>query len=177
MVEQNIKRKRRLIRQIRQDIIIKLSAFTAALFITFTCIFGVCPAPTNDMFPAVREGDVLIYYRLGSPMVSDIVLYKTGETENIARVQAEGGVTIDKTEGGLLTIGGNLQPVQKRSGLYYKTYIREEGALEYPSIVPEGAYLVLGDDRTHAKDSREHGYVSKKALKGKVFTIIRRRPL
>ena len=170
-------RKQRLIRQIKQDIIIKLSVFATGLIVTFTCIFGVTLAPTNDMFPAIHEGDVIIYFRLGGLAGSDIACYEADGAANIGRVQAVEGMQVDKTEGGLLRINGNIQPIQERSGLYYKTYIREGGGLEYPSVVPAGHYLILGDERDGAKDSRDYGYIPEEEIKGKIFTIIRRRPL
>ena len=64
-LDSNIKRKRRLIRQLRLDAIIKVAGFAAVLFITFSFVFGICLAPTNDMFPAVHQGDLIIYYRPG----------------------------------------------------------------------------------------------------------------
>jgi len=74
-------------------------------------------------------------------------------------------------------INGNMQPVQKRAGLYYRTYINEGGKLQIPDVVPEDKYLILGDKRDTARDSREYGFIPRKEIKGKVFTIIRRRPL
>lgn len=170
-------RRQKLIRQIKQDIIIKLFVFAAGFFVTFTFIFGVALAPTNDMFPAIHEGDIIIYFRPGDLVNSDIAYYEAEGAANIGRVQAVEGMRVDQTEGGLLRINGNIQPVQERAGLYYKTYIREKGRLEYPSAVPAGHYLILGDERDSAEDSREYGYIPGEDIKGKIFTIIRRRPL
>ena len=176
-LDQNIQRKTKLIAQIRKDIIIKIAVFLAAFFVTFTFIFGVTKAPTNDMFPAIHAGDVVVYYRLGQVKSEDVCVYETEDGMNVGRAQAAAGSAIDATDGGLLEIDGNIQPIQKRSGLFYKTYIREDGALEYPSVVPEDAYVILGDERDSARDSRQYGYITKDQIKGKVFTIIRRRPL
>lgn len=176
-LDRNICRKASLIRQIKRDIFIKIAAFAAALMVTFTFVFGVTKARTNDMFPAIHAGDVIVYYRLGSPVNTDVVVYESGDGETIGRIGASAGSRIDRTKGGLLKIDGNIQPIQKRSGLYYKTYLREEDSLQRPSTVPQDAYLILGDDREHAKDSRRYGYITKGQIKGKVFTVIRRRPL
>ncbi|MBQ9015000.1 MAG: signal peptidase I [Firmicutes bacterium] len=170
-------RRQKLIRQIKKDIFIKLFVFAAGFFVTFTFIFGVALAPTNDMFPAIHEGDVILYFRPGGLAGSDIAYYEAEGAANIGRVQAAEGVRVDQTEGGLLRINGNIQPIQERAGLYYKTYIREGGRLEYPSAVPAGCYLILGDERGCAKDSRDYGYIPREDIKGKIFTIIRRRPL
>ena len=107
------------------------------LFITFTYVFGITLAPTNDMFPAIHQGDMLIYYRLGRFTDKDIVLYKVAGGRNLGRVQAAAGEEVGQTEGGLLTINGNIQPVQERSGLYYETYVDPDGKLKLPSAVPD----------------------------------------
>ena len=102
-LEANIQRKTRLIKQIKHDLIIKIVGFFLILFITFTFIFGVTLAPSNDMFPAIHEGDLLIYFRLGRMDNKEIALYKTPTGTNIGRIQALEGSEIGITDGGLLT--------------------------------------------------------------------------
>ena len=180
-LERNINRKKNLIRQIRKDLAVKTMLTVGIFAFAFTFVFGVCFAPTNDMFPAVHKGDLIIYYRLGGFINSDIVIYETDDGickgRNIGRIAATESDVVDRTDGGLLKINGNIQPVQKRAGLFYRTFVREGGGLRYPSEVPPGAYLVLGDEREDAEDSRDHGYIHKDRIKGKVFTVIRRRPV
>lgn len=138
-------------------------------------VFGVSLAPTNDMYPAIHKGDLIMYFRPGRIINTDIVLYETpGGTMQIGRVEGTSGETVGKTEGGLLTINGNIQPVQKRSGLYDETYA---GEADIYGEIGKDEYLVLGDSRETAADSREYGLIHRDAIKGKLFTIIRRRPL
>jgi signal peptidase I len=171
----DIRRKKRLIGRLRMDAVLKLAGFTAAAVISFTFIFGITAAPTNDMFPAVHKGDMIIYYRPGRPVNSDIVIYEPpGSGAQIGRIEATEGETIGRTESGLLTINGNIQPVQKRSGLYDETYTGEK---DISGEVGRGEFLILGDSRETASDSRVFGLMDRSAIKGKVFTIIRRRPL
>ena len=173
--EENIRRKTRLIKQLKHDAIIKITGFAAAFFIAFTFVFGIALAPTNDMFPAVHEGDLIVYYRLGRIINTDVVLYDAPDgTRQIGRVEGTEGEVVGKTEGGLLTINGNIQPVQKRSGLYDETYA---GKKNIGGEIGKDRYLILGDSRGSAKDSRCYGLVSRKQIKGKLFTIVRRRPL
>ena len=170
-------REKKLIRRIQMDILIKLSVFLAAFAITFTFVFGVATAPTNDMYPAVHEGDVIVFYRLGSIVNSDVVLYEADGEKNIGRVQALPGSRVSSTKGGLLTIDGDLQPIREEGGIFETTHTREDGKLLLPSAVPEEAFLVLADQRESAKDSRSYGYIEKYKIKGKVFMLIRRRLL
>ena len=174
-IEAGIQRKKKLIKRLRRDAFIKVAGFAAALFITFSYIFGITLAPTNDMFPAVHQGDLIVYYRPGRIVNTNVVIYEDpGGGLQIGRVEGTQGETAGRTEGGLLTINGNIQPVQKRSGLYDETYA---GDKDISGEIGSGEYLILGDSRETAADSRTFGLIPRKAIKGKAFTIVRRRPL
>lgn len=170
-----IKRKKKLIKRLRYDALIKVTVSAAVFLITFTCIFGAAPAPTNDMFPAVHEGDLIIYYRPGRIINTDVVIYEAPDGSlQIGRIEGCHGETVGRTDGGLLTVNGNIQPVQKRSGLYDETFAGERNIY---GEIGSGEYLVLGDRRETASDSRCFGLIPRKSIKGKAFTIVRRRPL
>lgn len=173
--EETVKRKEKILKQIINDTIFKALFIIAICFVAFSFFFGVTTIKTNDMYPAIREGDIVIYYRLSEPMNSDVVLYHADNKLNIGRIQATEGSVIDKTRGDILTIDGNMQPIQERSGIYNETIAHEESILRYPSKVPSSNYLILGDNRQEAIDSRTYGYIKKTNIKGKIFTIIRRR--
>ena len=173
-LDHDIEKKTRLIKQLKHDAIIKIAGSAFALVITFNFVFGITLAPTNDMFPAVHEGDLVIYFRLGRLVNTDVVIYELPGGLQIGRIQGTAGETVGKTDGGLLTVNGNLQPVQKRRGLYDETYA---GKKDISGEIRNGEYLILGDQRETARDSRVYGLISRKTIKGKVFTIIRRRPL
>jgi signal peptidase I len=167
-------RKRRVqIRQIWESIFVRLLVFLLLVWAVFSFVLGVQTVTSNDMFPTIREGDLAIYIRITEYKNADIVLYR----DTIGRIQGTDGAIIDKTGDGLLTIDGNLQPVQKRQGIYYETRVPRESALKYPSMIPKGKYLILGDQREEACDSRVRGLVKKRELKGKVFMVIKRRAL
>lgn len=171
----NIERKKRLIKQLRHDAVIKVAGSAAVLFITFNFVFGITLAPTNDMFPAIHEGDLIVYYRPGRIINTDVVIYEApGGSLQIGRVEGTQAEAVGKTDGGLLTINGNIQPVQKRSGLYDETYAGEK---DISGEIGIGEFLILGDSRETATDSRTFGLIRRKAIKGKAFTIVRRRPL
>ena len=106
---------------------------------------------------------------------TDVVLYEADGETRIGRVEATAGSKLGATEDGRLTIDGNFQPVQPESGMYYETYLRD--GLTVPTDVENGQYLVLGDNRSNAQDSRDFGLIDKKAIKGKALVILRRRPL
>jgi signal peptidase I len=173
--EADIQRKTRLIKQLKQDAFIKTAVFIAAAVMSFTFIFGIAIVPTNDMFPAVHEGDMVIYFRPGRLVNTDVVIYEPPDgSMQIGRIEGTCGEVVGKTEGGLLTINGNIQPVQERSGLFHETHA---GNRDIYGEIKQDEFLILGDSRETAADSRTFGLMERKAIKGKVFTIIRRRPL
>jgi len=173
--EDNIERKTRLIRRLKHDATVKTLGFAAALYVCFTFIFGMTLAPSNDMYPAVHKGDLVIYYRPGRLLCTDIVIYETPDGSlQTGRIEAAAGDTAGRTEGGLLTINNRIQPVQKRAGIYEETYA---GTKNLDGEIKDGQYLILGDSREKALDSRTFGLIPEKSIKGKIFTIIRRRPL
>ena len=170
-----IKKKSRLLKQLKRDALIKTIGSVAALIITFSCVFGITRAPTNDMFPAIHKGDLIVYYRQGKIVKTDVVIYDAPDgSPQIGRVEGIQGETVGKTGGGFLTVNGNIQPVQKRSGLYDETHA---GDKEISGEIGRGEYLILGDRRETARDSRSFGLIPDGMIKGKVFTIVRRRPL
>ena len=170
-----IEKKRRLIKHLKHDAVIKTAGFAAGMFIAFSFVFGIALAPTNDMFPAVHKGDLIIYYRPGRIINTDVVLYEAPDGSlQTGRVEGTQGETVSVTDGGMLTVNGNIQPVQKRSGLYDETYA---GKKDISGEIGSGEYLILGDSRETAEDSRTFGLIRRKAIRGKVFTIVRRRPL
>ena len=169
------KKKQVIIKTHIQAAITRIIAFVLVVVFIFTCIFGIRTIESNDMYPSIRAGDLIIYFRLIPPKRMDAVLYKNNEGKvNIGRIQAVEDDVIDKTNAGQLTINGNIQPVQKKQGLFYKTYIRE-GGTKLPVTIKHKEYFVLGDERDSAKDSRIYGPIKDRDIIGKIFTVVRRR--
>lgn len=170
-----VENKKQQIKQLRRDAVIKTAGSIAVLAITFTLFFGITYAPTNDMYPAVHEGDMAIYFRPGRIVNTDIVIYKVPDGScRIGRIEGTEGETVGKTDGGLLTVNGNIRPVQERAGIYEET---SAGGKDIYGVIGSEEYLILGDHREEAKDSRTFGLITREAIKGRVFIILRRRPL
>ena len=124
-----IKKKSRLLKQLKRDALIKTIGSVAALIITFSCVFGITRAPTNDMFPAIHKGDLIVYYRQGKIVKTDVVIYDAPDgSPQIGRVEGIQGETVGKTGGGFLTVNGNIPPVQKRSWAPARSMARESNA-------------------------------------------------
>ena len=41
-----------------------------------------------------------------------------------------------------------------------------------PTVVPEGSYFVMGDNRGHSRDSRIFGFVSRRQIVGRATAVV-----
>lgn len=142
-------------------------------YVIFTQVFLITRAHGNDMFPAIKDGDLVIAYRLQNKFIkNDIVVYKEKEKSRIGRIVARGMDVVFIDDTGALVVNDSIQ-----SGIvFYPTLAKEEGT-EYPLKVPEGNVFLLGDHRTQSKDSRDFGPIDLIEVKAKIITILRRRGL
>ena len=149
-------------------LLLKIVAIATAIVVIFTFIFGVFRYADNAMLPAVKDGDLVFYYRLRKSYgASDLVVLNYQGKEQVRRVIATAG---DGVEDGITINGAPQQEHQ----IYEKTQ-RYDTGVDFPIKLQEGQIFVLGDSRENASDSRVYGAVDVKDTKGKVMTIVRRR--
>ena len=153
-------------------LLIKIAAIVLAVLLLFTFLFGITQYQDQSMAPAIKDGDLVLFYRHAKNEYQhqDAVVLKKGGQLQVRRVVAKAGDTVDITEGGLVVNGA----LQYEPDIYQKTERYQEG-IDFPLTVPEGHVFLLGDGREGAMDSRIYGSVSTKDTMGKVMTIIRRR--
>lgn len=141
-------------------------------WILFTWIFCVTSVRGNEMFPALKDGDLVFALRLQRDYVkNDVVVYEQNEDIHIGRIVARAGDTVEMDDSGTMLVNGTGQYGE----IIYPTYAK--AGLEYPYQVPKGTVFILGDYRTQTEDSRDYGAIALEDVKGKVFTILRRRGL
>ena len=170
--EQVIKRRRNAILDRRGwlDLAWRLAALALIFYILFSKVFIVCQLSGNAMFPSLKDGDLVLGFRLEQEIQKDdLILYEMDGEICASRVAAKGSDYVDMDEEGRLYINGTVQSGE----ILYPTEPKE--LLTYPYQVPEGHIFVLGDYRTQASDSRDFGPLPEEAIKGKVITIVRRR--
>lgn len=152
-------------------LLMKIVLVAVFLIIVFTFFFGIYREPDNMMSPAIKEGDLVIYYRLDREYVSgDVVMVENRGDVAPKRVVATGGDSVDITKKGL-TINGY---VQQEKNIYSETLPYKNGT-SLPVKLSEGQVFVLGDNRSYSEDSRNYGPVETDATKGHVLIVIRRR--
>lgn len=154
-----------LLREVR-SLAVRLAVFAAVLWVLLTQASG------SEMFPAVKDGDLVLGIRLEKDYAkNDVVVYERSGRLRVGRVLARGGDIVTLSESGVVEVNGSAQG----GGILYPTY--PKSLLSYPYAVPEDSVFILGDCRTQAEDSRDFGPVQCSAVKAKVITLIRRRGL
>lgn len=108
--------------------------------------------PSGSMEPTIPAGAMVlanrITYRFREPMAGDVIVFRHEAAEGhflIKRIIAVPGQTFAISEGRVY-LDGQLLPEE---------YVTDFSADDYPKIqIPEGCYLVLGDNRPVSMDSR-----------------------
>ena len=175
LTSSQIIRKRRNAAELRRDylwLLLKIAGLLLIGWLLFTQVFFVVQTSGNDMFPAVKDGDLLIGYRLQKTYLKDdVVVYEADGKLRTGRILGRESDVITMDDSGTLLVNGTVQGGE----ILFPTYAKE--GIEYPYTVPEGCVFVLGDYRTQAEDSRDFGCISLENVKAKVITILRRREI
>jgi signal peptidase I len=152
-------------------LVMKLAVIVLAVLALFSFVFGIHRSTEAAMHPMVKDGDLVVYYRLDkSYTASDVIVLEYNGQLQTRRVIATAGDTVNVTENGLMVNGAYVA----EPDIYEKTYpITEE--IAFPLTVGEDEVFVLGDSREHAGDSRMYGCVKVRDTYGKVMMILRRR--
>ncbi len=141
--------------------------------VLFIKAFIVTPIKVNgeSMYPTLEEGDIMILnktaYYFNKPKRFDIVVVDMPDEYLIKRVIGLPGEQIEYKDNTLYVDGKKV----KENFEHGKTddfNIKELGS----DTVPEGYYLVMGDNRGNSLDSRELGFMKEEQLLGRTNLII-----
>jgi len=124
----------------------------------------------DSMEPSIHDGDRIfidkLSYRFTEPERFDVVVFpydKNPDLNYIKRIIGLPGEEVD-IKGGKIYINGEV--LDEHFG---KETIKVYGNQDFPIVIPEGEYFVLGDNRNESLDSRykDVGTIPKEELLGK----------
>lgn len=124
----------------------------------------------NNMYPHLKDGDLVVAFKLQEPVKSDAVLYLNKGHKMVGRLVAVAGDTVEINEEGLFMVNG-LIPYEN---VFYDTKT-DERSIEFPYEVPEGKVFILNDMREMTGDSRMYGGIDTDDVVGLIVFNIRHR--
>ena len=148
---------------------LKIAAVVLVVWLCLVFVFGVYRLGGNNMYPALKDGDLCVTYKLDGYYKDDIVAYEVNGEIRFGRIIAREGDTVDGDEEGILLNGAHIT-----EEIFYSTDMMETN-LELPVQLEKGEFIVLNDYREDRNDSRTYGVVTEDSLKGKIIFIFRRR--
>lgn len=166
------KKKKRTALSDLSTLLIKIGAGFLLILLLMTYIFGISRLDGTSMEPSVKDGDLVVFYRLDKEFSTlDLAAVEFEEEVYVLRVVAKNGDTVDINENGVF-VNGALQFENYTYGSQTSRYV--DGP-EFPIKLKEDELFLLADNREGATDSRLFGAVRREDTLGKVMTIIRRR--
>ena len=151
-------------------LLLRIAFIALALLLLFGKVFLLCQMKGTDMFPTLKDGDLLLAYRLQKEYrKNDVVIYEAEGQRRAGRIVGREGDTLVFTADGTLRVNGTVQ----RGEIMYPTEPRSGEEETY--TVPRNSVFILGDYRTESRDSRDFGPVAVKLVEGKLITLLRRR--
>jgi signal peptidase I len=153
--------------------------------------------PTGSMQPTVEIDDRILVNkaayglrvpftnayvtRFDGPAIGDVVVLDSPEQAKVLlkRVVGIPGTRVE-VRGGHISIDDKPAPVARRAdGLYerlgdavHQLRLSHGGGPDYgPVTIPDGSYLVMGDNRGDSHDGREFGLVSREAILGRAIGV------
>ena len=148
--------------------------FAGSMFVNYEMRYRSFKVPTASMYPAIKSKDRIMAdlraYEAKDPERGEIVIYELlhdGKRRLMCkRIVGLPGEGIEIRSGKIYVNGIPVEIPNLPKGILYSNggELRPGGK---PVKIPENAYYVLGDNPDRSFDSRQHGPVDRKDIKGK----------
>jgi signal peptidase I len=146
----------------------------AIFMMVYLFLFQPHKVDGRSMYPNFHDKEYIltdkITYRKAEPQRGDVIVFHAPppyDSDFIKRIIGLPGETI-MVQGGFIYING-----KKLDEVYLPSdYSTSEKAFLRDGVsytIPDGYYMVFGDNRNYSSDSREWGPISKKAIVGKAW--------
>lgn len=158
------------LRNAYQNLLMRILCCILFFWFFFTHVFLLTSVSGNNMFPSVKDGDLLLLFRLPQTYVKgDILLYNVDGTPSIGRLTAAESDVVSLDDTGTLLVNDTPQ----QDVIFSPAYAKD--TLNYPYTVPDNHVFVIGDFPAQSIDSRDFGAIPLQSIKGKVITLLRHR--
>jgi signal peptidase I len=174
-----------------------IAAFALVLMSARSSLADHYTVPTGSMLPTIELDDRIVVNkaayglhvpftttyvtRFDGPQVGDVVVLDSPEEAKVLlkRVVGVPGTRVE-VRGGQICIDDQPAPVEQRAGGLYERLggvlhqvrLTNDGGPDYgPVTIPEGRYLVMGDNRGDSHDGRSFGLVSREAILGRAMGV------
>ncbi len=171
-------------------------AFVLAVLVARSSLADHYVVPSGSMLPTVQEGDHVavdkrafglrmpfshVWLSGSGPERFDVVVLESPENGVVLlkRVVAlpgdrvavwDGRIVVEGVVAGLATDAGELREVF--AGRPHPVQLTDGYGPDLPeTVIPEGRYLVLGDNRGNSRDGRMFGLVSREAILGRAVGV------
>lgn len=150
---------------------LKYIIVAAVVFLIFIFVAGLQQVIGPSMNPTLTEGNVLIVnkliYRISDIDRNDIVVLSHDEKYMVKRVVGLPGEHVEYKDNYVYVNGEKFKESFIDTD---KVHTNDFSISDWGyDVIPDGYYLVLGDNRENSMDSRDYGLVPKKDIKGKAW--------
>ena len=185
-------RGRRLLREL-----MVLAVFVLVLMSARSTLADHYRVPSGSMQPSIEIDDRILVNKaayglrvpfthtyvahFAGPAIGDVVVLDSPEEDKVLlkRVVGVPGTRVE-VRGGRVEIDGKPQPVEHRADGLHEQLGAADHALRLtggggpdwgPVTIPEGRYLVMGDNRGDSRDGRFFGLVTRDAILGRAMGV------
>jgi signal peptidase I len=183
-------------RRIARELLM-LAAFVLVLMSARSTLADHYRVPSGSMQPSIEIGDRILVNKAAyglrvpftstyvaqfhGPAIGDVVVLDSPEEDKVLlkRVVGVPGTTVE-VRGGRVRIDGKLAPVDHRADGLHEQLGAADHALQLshgggpdwgPVALPDGRYLVMGDNRGDSRDGRFFGLVNREAILGRAVGV------
>lgn len=183
-------------RRIARELLM-LAAFVLVLMSARSSLADHYRVPTGSMQPSVEIDDHILVNkaayglrvpssstyltRFDGPAIGDVVVLESPEEDKVLlkRVVGVPGTRVE-VRGGRVRIDGELAPIghhpdglhEQLGGADHALRLTRGGGPDWgPVTIPEGRYLVMGDNRGDSRDGRFFGLVTREAILGRAVGV------
>lgn len=166
--KKKIEKKKKIITNRWVSLLLKIGVIAAIIGIG-SLFVQIRAVHTNEMFPSVRDGDLVFTTNLLPYSFNDIILYKNTQNseKHYGRIICLENNEVDINDSSDILVNGGIVETNN----FYHSF--DKGSLTYPYKVAKNSMFVLTDYKPELTDSRIYGAIHKKDIIGKVFFVFR----